>query len=360
MSIRIPLGVAAIITPWNFPMAIPSWKIIPALVTGNTLVFKPASDTPLSAYNFIKILCDAGIPPGVVNLVTGSGNKVGVPLVSHSDVSIVSFTGSTEVGRAINRVAAESFKRISLEMGGKNAIIVMDDADVDLAVDGAIWGGFGTTGQRCTAASRVILHKDVYDTFVEKFVSRARALRIGNGMDPDTDMGPCVNESQLHRVEKYVQIGKEEGARLLCGGYRLEDGILSRGYFYAPTIFGEVDRKMRIAQEEIFGPVVSVLRAKDLDEAIEICNDSIYGLSSALYTRNVNDAFRAMRDIYTGITYINSSTIGAETHLPFGGTRQTGNGHREGGPAVLDLYTEWKTIYVDFSGRLQRAQIDKD
>jgi alpha-ketoglutaric semialdehyde dehydrogenase len=358
MSVRIPLGVAAIITPWNFPMAIPSWKIIPALVTGNTVVFKPAEDTPLSVHHFVRILHEAGVPAGVVNLVCGSGEAIGPSMVTHPDVSIVSFTGSTEVGKDINQRAASSLKRISLEMGGKNGIIVMEDADVNLAVDGAVWGGFGTTGQRCTAASRVIVHERVYDEFLEKFVERAKALKVGNGINPQTDMGPCINESQLFKVEKYVQIGKQEGARLMCGGCRLEGGLYEEGFFYAPTIFAEVDPHMRIAREEIFGPVVSVLRANDLEEALQIANDTPYGLSSAIYTRNVNYAFRAMRDLYTGITYVNSSTIGAEVHLPFGGTKQTGNGHREGGPTVIDLYTEWKTIYVDFSGKLQKAQID--
>ena len=358
MSVRIPLGVAAMITPWNFPMAIPSWKIIPALVAGNTVVFKPAEDTPLSAHNFLRILHEAGIPAGVVNLVCGSGEAIGPTLVTHPDVSIISFTGSTEVGKTINQSAAASLKRVSLEMGGKNGIIVMEDADVDLAVDGAIWGGFGTSGQRCTAASRVIVEERIYDEFVEKFVERAKKLNVGNGLDPKTDMGPCINEQQLFKVEKYVQIGKQEGARVMCGAHRLDGGIYDHGFFYAPTIFGEVNSNMRIAREEIFGPVVSVIRVKSFEEAIEIANDTPYGLSSAIYTRNVNYAFRAMRDLYTGITYVNSSTIGAEVHLPFGGTKQTGNGHREGGPTVIDLYTEWKTLYVDFSGKLQKAQID--
>jgi predicted delta-1-pyrroline-5-carboxylate dehydrogenase group 2 len=358
MSVRIPLGVAAMITPWNFPMAIPSWKIIPALVAGNTVVFKPAEDTPLSAHHFVRILHEAGIPAGVVNLVCGSGEAIGPTLVTHPDVSIVSFTGSTEVGKTINQSAAASLKRVSLEMGGKNGIIVMEDADVDLAVDGAIWGGFGTSGQRCTAASRVIVDERIYDEFVEKFAERAKKLNVGNGLDPKTDMGPCINEQQLFKVEKYVQIGKQEGARVMCGGRRLDGEIYDHGFFYAPTIFGEVNSNMRIAREEIFGPVVSVIRVKSFEEAIEIANDTPYGLSSAIYTRNVNYAFRAMRDLYTGITYVNSSTIGAEVHLPFGGTKQTGNGHREGGPTVIDLYTEWKTIYVDFSGKLQKAQID--
>lgn len=359
MSIRVPLGVAAMITPWNFPMAIPSWKIIPALVTGNTVVLKPAPDTPLSAYNFVKALEGAGIPKGVVNLIFGGGPDVGAPLVSHKDVSIVSFTGSTATGKVINEMTASTFKRVSLEMGGKNAIIVMDDADMELAVEGALWGGFGTSGQRCTAASRLILHEKIHNEFLERFLPRVQRLKIGNGLDPQTEMGPLINESQRNKVESYVQIGKQEGARLLCGGHRLSGSPYDRGYFFAPTLFADVERNMRIAREEIFGPVVSILRCRNLDEAIEICNDTIYGLSSSLYTRNVNHAFRAMRDIHTGITYINSPTIGAEVHLPFGGTKHTGNGHREGGPTVVDLYTEWKTLYVDFSGKLQKAQIEE-
>jgi alpha-ketoglutaric semialdehyde dehydrogenase len=359
MSVRVPLGVAAMITPWNFPMAIPSWKIIPALVTGNTVVLKPAPDTPLSAYNFIRALEGAGIPKGVVNLVFGGGPSVGAPLASHPDVSIVSFTGSTVTGKAINEMTASTFKRVSLEMGGKNGIIVMDNANLELAVDGAVWGGFGTTGQRCTAASRLILHEKIHDHFLARFLARVKNLKVGNGLDPDTEMGPLISESQRNRVESYVQIGEEEGARLLCGGNRLTGTPYDRGYFFAPTIFAEVNRSMRIAREEIFGPVVSVLRCKNLDEAIDICNDPIYGLSSSIYTGDINQAFRAIRDINTGITYVNSPTIGAEVHLPFGGTKQTGNGHREGGPTVIDLYTEWKTVYVDFSGKLQKAQIQE-
>lgn len=359
MSIRVPLGVAAMITPWNFPMAIPSWKIIPALVTGNTVVLKPAPDTPLSAYNFVKSLEEAGIPKGVVNLVFGGGPNVGAPLVGHRDVAIVSFTGSTATGKTINEMAASNFKRVSLEMGGKNAIIVLDDADLALAVDGALWGGFGTSGQRCTAASRLILHEKIHDSFLERFVGRVQNLKVGNGLDPETEMGPLINESQRNKVESYVQIGKQEGARLLCGGHRLTGNSYDRGYFFAPTIFANVDRNMAIAREEIFGPVVSVLRARGIEEAIELCNDTVYGLSSSIYTQNVHHAFRAMQDIQAGITYVNSPTIGAEVHLPFGGVKQTGNGHREGGPTVIDLYTEWKTLYVDFSGKLQKAQIQE-
>jgi len=360
MSNRVPLGVAGIITPWNFPMAIPSWKIVPALVTGNTVVFKPSQDSPLSAYNFVKVLQECGIPKGVVNLINGSGSTVGARLVEHPDVSIISFTGSTQTGRIINQKGANTFKRVSLEMGGKNAIIIMEDANLDLALEGAIWGGFGTTGQRCTAASRVLVHEKVYGSFMERFVERANSLKVGNGLEASTEMGPCVNESQLNKVEKYVQIGKKEGARLMCGGSRPKGAAYEKGFFFSPTIFGDVDRKMRIAREEIFGPVVSVIRIKDLDEAIDIANDTIYGLSSSIYTQDVNRAFRAMRDIVAGITYINAPTIGAEVHLPFGGVKETGNGHREGGPTVIDLFTEWKTVYVDFSGKLQKAQIDQN
>lgn len=359
MSVRQPLGVAACITPWNFPMAIPSWKVIPALVSGNTVVLKPSPIAPLSSIHFATVLQEAGLPAGVLNLVTGTSVDAGAALVAHPDVAIVSFTGSTETGRKINVSAAAGFKRTSLEMGGKNAIIVMDDADLELAVEGAVWGGFGTTGQRCTAASRVLVHEKAHRAFIEKFADRVKVLRVGNGQDPQIEMGPLASHEQLEKTEMYTQIGKEEGAVLLCGGYRLNDSAFSRGYFHSPTIFSEVERTMRIAKEEIFGPVVSVLRIKSLEEAIEISNDPVYGLSSSIYTRNVNHAFRAMRDLNAGITYINAPTIGAEVHLPFGGTKQTGNGHREGGPTVIDLYTEWKTIYVDFSERLQKAQIQE-
>lgn len=358
MSVRLPLGVAACITPWNFPMAIPSWKIAPALVSGNTVVLKPSPDAPLSALHFAEALQDAGLPPGVLNVVTGSLPEPGIALVNHPDVRIVSFTGSTETGRKINESSAVQFKRVSLEMGGKNAIMIMDDANLELALEGCLWGGFGTTGQRCTAASRVLVHEKVHDEFVERFIAKAQKLRVGNGLDPEVEMGPLASEAQLKKTESYVEIGKQEGAVLKCGGHRLSDGSFARGYFYAPTIFSEVHREMRIAREEIFGPVVSVLRIRTLDEAISIANEPIYGLSSSLYSANVNAAFRVMRDLNAGITYINAPTIGAEVHLPFGGTKQTGNGHREGGPTVLDLYTEWKTIYVDFSQRLQKAQID--
>jgi alpha-ketoglutaric semialdehyde dehydrogenase len=358
MSVRQPVGVSAIITPWNFPMAIPSWKIIPALVCGNTVVFKPATLTPLSAINFVRILEEAGIPPGVVNLVTGGGGDVGNAMLVSDAVRIVSFTGSTDVGRTVSQQAAPSFKKVHLEMGGKNVIMIMDDANLELAVEGCLWGGFGTSGQRCTAASRVVVHEKVYTSFVDHFVARARALRVGNGLDPLTQMGPSVSRGQLETVQKYVEIGKQEGARLACGGHALTSGPHANGFFHEPTVFTDVDRTMRIATEEIFGPVVSVIPCKSFDEAVDIGNGVQYGLSASIYTQDVNRAFAAMRDIYTGIFYVNAPTIGAEVHLPFGGTKATGNGHREAGTAALDVFSEWKSIYVDFSGKLQRAQID--
>jgi aldehyde dehydrogenase (NAD+) len=358
MSVRQPLGVCSIITPWNFPMAIPSWKIAPALVCGNTVVFKPATLTPLSAVNFVKVLEDAGVPPGVVNLVTGGGDEVGTAMTVHDAVRVVSFTGSTTVGRTVSERAAPTFKKVHLEMGGKNVIMIMDDANLELAVEGCTWGGFGTSGQRCTAASRVVVHEKVYRTFLDRFVERVRALRVGNGLDPATEMGPSISRGQLETVVRYVKIGIDEGARLVAGGKVLNEGACARGFFHQPTIFADVEPDMRIAQEEIFGPVVSVIPCRSLDQAVEIGNNVQYGLSASIYTQDVNRAFRAMRDLYTGIFYVNAPTIGAEVHLPFGGTKATGNGHREAGTAALDVFSEWKSVYVDFSGRLQRAQID--
>ena len=359
MSVRQPLGVCGIITPWNFPMAIPSWKIIPALVCGNTVVFKPSSLTPLSAVNFVRVLEEAGIPPGVVNMVTG-GPEVGTVLCTHHAIKVVSFTGSTAVGRLVNQNAAPGFKKVHLEMGGKNIVMVMDDAQLELAVEGCVWGGFGTTGQRCTAASRVVVHDRVYDQFLAEFTRRVKALRVGDGLNDGVQMGPSISETQLAKVVQYVEIGRQEGARLVTGGGRLTSGDYARGWFHEPTIFADVTPQMRIAREEIFGPVVAVMRCGSLDEAIAIGNDVTYGLSASIYTRDVNRAFTAMRDLYTGIFYVNAPTIGAEVHLPFGGTKATGNGHREAGVAALDVFSEWKSIYVDFSGRLQRAQIDTE
>jgi len=322
-------------------------------------VIKPAQDTPLSVFNFVRTLADAGLPRGVVNIVTGFGSTVGGPLTEHPDVRAVSLTGSTAVGRIVGETAAKSFKHCSLELGGKNPMIVLDDANLDLAIEGALWGAFGTTGQRCTATSRIILQKGIYNDFTHRLVERARRLKIGNGLDEAVDMGPAVNESQLKTDLSYVEIGKNEGARLLCGGNRLDSGNYKYGWFMEPTVFGDVDAKMRIAQEEIFGPVVSLIPCEGFEDAIEIANNIEYGLSSAIYTRDVNKAFVAMRDLYAGITYVNAPTIGAEVHLPFGGVKATGNGHREGGFGAVDFYTEWKSIYVDYSDKLQRAQIDR-
>jgi alpha-ketoglutaric semialdehyde dehydrogenase len=358
MAVRAPAGVAGLITPWNFPMAIPSWKAMPALICGNTIVLKPAEDTPLSTYNLTQVLAEAGLPPGVLNVVFGEGPDAGAPILSNPDVNLVSFTGSTEVGRIVSQACAPTFKKCHLEMGGKNIIVVMDDANLELAVEGAVWGGFGTTGQRCTAASRVAVQKGVYREFVERFVSRVKSLKVGDGLDPATQMGPCINEQQLNTVMKYVEIGKNEGAKLATGGHRLENGTHARGWFHEPTVFVDCDAKMRVCQEEIFGPVVCVIPFDSFDDALAIANGVIYGLSASIYTRNVNHAFRAQRDLETGIVYVNAPTIGAETHLPFGGTKNTGNGHREAGLAALDFYSEWKTVYVDYSDRLQRAQID--
>ena len=357
MSIRQPLGVCSIITPWNFPMAIPSWKIMPALVCGNTVVFKPSSNTPQSALNFVNVLIEAGVPKGVVNMVTGDA-EVGTAMTTDPRVSVVSFTGSTTVGRQVNQAAAPTFKKVHLEMGGKNVVMIMDDANLELAVDGCLWGGFGTTGQRCTAASRVVVHEKVYRQFVDAFVGRAKALVVGDGLDPKVDVGPSNSETQLQTVMRYVKIGQDEGATLALGGHRLERGAYGKGFFHEPTIFTDVAPRMRIAGEEIFGPVVSVIPCKSLEEAIAIGNGVEYGLSASIYTQDINRAFQAMRDLYTGIFYVNAPTIGAEVHLPFGGTKNTGNGHREAGVAALEVFSEWKSVYIDFSGKLQRAQID--
>ncbi|HEY7727249.1 MAG TPA: aldehyde dehydrogenase family protein, partial [Candidatus Eisenbacteria bacterium] len=359
LSIRQPLGVCGLITPWNFPMAIPSWKLFPALVAGNTVVIKPASDTPASAHHLVEILIEAGAPEGVVNIVHGGGSSVGIPLIQHPGVKMVSFTGSSEVGRTIGERCGRTLKRCSLELGGKNAQIVMEDADLDLALEGALWGAFGTTGQRCTATSRLIVMKQVHDELVERLAARAGALRLGDGLEPETEVGPVVNRGQIERIHSYVEIGKEEGAKLLTGGAPAEEGELRQGFFYRPTIFDGVRPEMRIAQEEIFGPVLSVITVSSLAEAIRVLNGTVYGLSSSIYTRDVNRAMLAIRDLEAGITYINGPTIGAEVQLPFGGVKETGNGHREGGPTVIDAFTEWKSVYIDYSGKLQKAQIDR-
>jgi alpha-ketoglutaric semialdehyde dehydrogenase len=358
MSVRQPIGVVGVITPWNFPIAIPSWKILPALVCGNTVVFKPATDTPTLGERFVELLIEAGVPAGVVNVVHGGGGEVGNAIVTHPDVPVITLTGSRETGVQVTKDAADRLKHVHLELGGKNAIIVLDDADVDLAVEGILWSAFGTSGQRCTAASRVIAQEGIYDELASRLVREAEKLRLGLGWEEDTDVGPVINQAALEKIDSYTTIGKEEGATLLTGGEVASGNGLDKGFYYRPTIFGDVDPEMRIAQEEIFGPTTAVIKVRDMDEAIQVSNGIKYGLSSSIFTRDVNKAFRAMRDLKAGITYINAGTIGAEVHLPFGGVKDTGNGHREAGQAALDFFTEWKSIYVDYSGRLQKAQID--
>ena len=355
-----PIGVCGLITPWNFPINQVVCKVAPALAAGCTMVLKPSEISPLSALLIAEIIDEAGVPPGVFNLVNGDGAEAGHALAAHPDVDMISFTGSTDVGRQISIACAPQFKHVHLEMGGKNVILVMDDADVDLAVDGALWGAFGTAGQRCTAASRIVAHRRIYDEFVEKLSARAKALRVGNGLDANVDMGPNISASQIDTIASYVKIGKDEGATVTAGGATLTDGSYGKGHFHQPTVFANVTPEMRIAQEEIFGPVTAVMRCDSLEEAINIGNGVKYGLSSSIYTRDINKAFVAMRDMYTGIFYVNAPTIGAEVHLPFGGTKQTGNGHREAGIAGIDVFSEWKSIYVDYSGSLQRAQIDTE
>lgn len=358
MSVRVPVGVAGLITPWNFPIAIASWKSLPALVAGNAVVWKPATETPFMAAEFARVYEEAGLPKGLLNVVFGSGAAVGNALVEHPDVDIISFTGSNEVGKSINGLAGSLLKRTSLEMGGKNAVTVLEDADIDLAVDGIVWSAFGTAGQRCTACSRVIVHESVKEELEKKLLARVKALKIGNGLDETVDVGPVINKGSLERIHGYVQKGIDEGAKLLCGGEILSEGDFSGGHYYAPTLFTDVSPEMAIACEEIFGPVTSIIPVKSLEEAIEVNNSVEFGLSSSIFTRDVNKVFTAMRDFDTGIVYVNAGTTGAEIHLPFGGTKGTGNGHRDSGVAALDVYTEWKSVYVDFSGTLQRAQID--
>ena len=358
MTVRMPIGVCALITPWNFPVAIPCWKSMPALVCGNTIILKPAEDTPACANKLIEIFADAGFPDGVVNLLHGVGEEAGKALVEHPDVNLVSFTGSSETGAEVAKICSQTHKKVCLEMGGKNAQIVMEDADLELALEGAVWGAFGTSGQRCTATSRLILHRDIKDKFTTMLKERSSKLILGAGTDEKTEICPIINQKQLERVSKYIDIAREEGVKILMGGEIANQDELQQGYFFQPTILDNVTPNMRVAQEEIFGPVVALITVNSFEEAIEIINNTKYGLSSSIYTRDVNRAFSAMRDIEAGITYINGPTIGAEVHLPFGGVKQTGNGHREAGNVVLDVFSEWKTVYVDFSGTLQRAQID--
>jgi alpha-ketoglutaric semialdehyde dehydrogenase len=357
MAIRRPIGVVGIITPWNFPVAIPGWKLFPALICGNTAVIKPASDTPACLVRFVELLVEGGIPDGVVNVVTGSGAEVGNAIVDHPDIRVISFTGHTDTGVEISTRAAKTLKRVSLELGGKNPIVIWEDADLDLALDGVVWSAFGTSGQRCTAASRLIVHRGVHDDFVHRLQQRVAKLVLGDGLDEHTDVGPVINEAAIERIASYTEIGRGE-AELVIGGDPARGGDLAKGSFFQPTIFTEVKPDARIAQEEIFGPVTSIIPVTEWDETVAIVNSVKYGLSTSLFTNDINLAFRSIRDFDSGLGYVNHGTIGAEAHLPFGGTKATGNGHREVGQASLDFFSEWKSVYIDYSGKLQRAQID--
>jgi aldehyde dehydrogenase (NAD+) len=358
MSMRRPIGVAGLITPFNFPLAIPTWKTFPALLCGNSVILKPSEDVPHTCTILVEILLEAGLPPEVIQLVHGRGETVGKALVEHPGVPLISFTGSTATGSLIGETCGRMHKRLSLEMGGKNAMLVMDDADLDLALEGVLWGAFGTTGQRCTATSRLVLHRKIHDKFVARVAEAAEKLRLGDGRSPKVDVGPLIHEAAREKVERYVEVGHEQGAELVTGGSRPKGARTAKGWFFQPTIFTNVKQGSRLEQEEIFGPVLSVVRVNSFEEAVEVNNGVKYGLSSSLYTRDVNLAFRALESLDNGITYVNAPTIGAEAHMPFGGVKATGNGHREGGWEVYEFYSETKVGYVDYSGRLQRAQID--
>lgn len=360
MSVRSPIGVVGLITPWNFPIAIATWKSFPAIVAGNTFVWKPSIETPLMAYELGKIFEEVGLPDGVANIVFGSGSTVGTAMIEHPAVKVISFTGSNATGSKVAELGGRHLKKVSLEMGGKNAVIVMDDANLSLAVDGIVWSAFGTAGQRCTACSRVIVHKDVKQELEEMLVEAISQLTVGDGLDPTIRVGPVINRKALEKINYYVQIGKQEGAKLLVGGKILSAPPFEKGFYFEPTIFTDVKNDMMIAQEEIFGPVISIIEVGSLEEAIEVNNSVKFGLSSSIFSQDINKIFKAQRDLDTGIVYVNAGTTGAEIHLPFGGTKGTGNGHRDSGQAALDVFTEWKSIYVDYSGKLQRAQIDTE
>lgn len=365
LSFRVPVGICGIITAWNFPIAVPSWKIIPALAAGNAVIFKPSEDSPLSANIFADILEEAGFPKGIFNVLHGAG-EIGEAIVNHPEINLIGFTGSTETGKKIATTCGKLNKKVSLEMGGKNAQIVMDDANLELAIEGALWGAYGTTGQRCTATSRVLLHSSIHDEFLNIFKQKVEDLKLGDGLNPKTDVGPVINKKAIDKILSYIEIGKSEGAKLEFGGKRADNSYkradenfdLNEGNFIEPTLFTGVTKGMRIFQEEIFGPVLSVSKFDTLEEAIELANSVNYGLSSSIYTNNVRNSWIAIRDLEAGITYVNAPTIGAEAHMPFGGVKGTGNGHREGGWTVFDIFTEWKTVYIDYSDTLQRAQID--
>ena len=357
MTVRHPIGVVGLITPWNFPIAIPLWKIAPAIVSGCTSVFKPAEDTPLCASLLVDMFREVGLPPGVLNLVNGFGEDAGAPLVDHPDVRGISFTGSLDVGRAINERCARSMKRCSLELGSKNALIVMPDAELDLAVEASAWGAFATSGQRCTATSRLIVHDEVRSEFTERLLDRVGGMKVGNGLDPDVELAPVINEQQKNRVLEYISVGQQEGAKVLTGGDELTGEDYENGYFLAPTVFDNMTPEMRIAKEEIFGPVTGIMKVDSVEEAITVANGTNYGLSCAIYTHDITNVFKAVQQLEFGVVYVNAPTIGAEIQVPFGGMKNTGNGHREAGPQAMDEFTEWKTVGIDFSGKLQRAQM---
>jgi acyl-CoA reductase-like NAD-dependent aldehyde dehydrogenase len=358
MTVRQPIGVVGCITPWNFPIAVPTWKLGAALISGNTIVYKPASLTPLCSAVLVEILEEAGLPPGVLNLVTGAADIIGRGIVEHPKIRAVSFTGGITAGKDVYTRASGLVKKVGLELGGKNPQIIMDDAKLDLAIEGVLFAAFGTSGQRCTATSRLIVHEKVYDPAMEKLLNRTKALKIGDPLDPKVDVGPVCGPEQENKILNYIEIGLKEGAKRLCGGRKLTGGVYDKGFFIEPTIF-EAKHAMHISKEEIFGPVLSVIKARDYTEAIEIANDVDYGLSSSIYTQDINTAYRAIDDLDTGITYINAPTIGAEVHLPFGGVKGTGNGTREAGPTAIEEFTEIKTVFIDYSGRLQKAQIEE-
>jgi alpha-ketoglutaric semialdehyde dehydrogenase len=356
MTVRHPIGVVGLITPWNFPIAIPLWKIAPAVIAGCTSIFKPAEDTPLLATLLVEIFEEVGLPPGVLNLVHGYGEEAGKPLVEHPDVRGVSFTGSLEVGRWVNETCGRLMKRCSLELGSKNALIVMPDADLDLAVEASAWGAFATSGQRCTATSRLIVHQDTKSQFTDRLLDRVSKMKVGSGLDPQVELAPVINSTQKERVLSYIGVGRDEGAVVLTGGNELTGGEFDKGNFIAPTVFDLMTPEMRIAQEEIFGPVTGIISTGSVDEAIAIANSTKYGLSCSIYTRDITNAYKAIIELEFGVVYVNAPTIGAEVQLPFGGMKSTGNGHREAGPQSVDEFTEWKSVSVDFSGRVQKAQ----
>ena len=356
-TIKQPLGVVACVTPWNFPVAIPVWKIAPALVAGNTVVFKPASLTPATAVRIVELFAEAGIPEGVLNLILGSGSEAGDEIINHPAVKAISFTGSNGVGIRLYEQASRRGAKVQCEMGGKNPVVVMEDADMDLAVESTAQGAFGSSGQRCTATSRAVVVDQIADEFVDRIIKRANAMRLGAGADPRTEMGPSVDESQFNTVLRYIDSGREDGATLVCGGSRATGNGLDKGYFVRPTVFDRVTPDMRIAREEIFGPVLSVLRVKDFDEAMAVANDCEYGLSSSIFTNDAARIFRFVDEIETGMTHVNSPTTGGEAHIPFGGTKGTGIGDREQGSTALDFYTELKVVYVDYTGRKREGNL---